>query len=78
MQTDVPFQCFVVGEFRRSSFEKRRDVIGDRRALDSLGRKRPKRAALPESRESETCCEAVVRDRTLVRLEEGKACQDLW
>jgi len=31
------------------------ETCGARRALDSLGRERPKRAALPESRESETC-----------------------
>src|SRR5437588_4258343 len=34
------------------------EICEARRALDSLGHERPKRAALPESRESETCCEA--------------------
>jgi hypothetical protein len=34
------------------------EICEARRALDSLGHERPKRAALPERRESETCCEA--------------------
>ena len=37
------------------------EICEARRALDSLGYGRPKRAALPESRESETCCEALGR-----------------
>jgi len=35
-----------------------REICEARRALDSFGHERPKRAALPESWESETCCEA--------------------